>query len=952
MNTVSPPKKKRLFKKILKWTGIAFGVLLLVLISLPFIFKDKIAEMVKQEVNNNVDATVNWESFDLTLISTWPNFTFQLNGLTVDGKGDFEGVRLAGMQKLDLVIDLKSALFGDKYEIKKIGLHKPELHILVLEDGKANYDIAMTDTTAVEEEAEESAFALTISEYYMKEAHLIYDDRTLAVFTEFKNLNHSGKGDLTQDIVIFKTLTDAESATIAYEGINYLNKAAVNMKFDIEMNMVEWLFKFQENNLRINAANLSFDGWFKMADDFYDMDIAFKTNENTFKSFLSLIPGAYTPDFGNLKTDGTFSLTGFVKGKMDDLNMPAFGVDLNVDNAWFQYPDLPNKVQNITIRAAVDSPEGSDMDKMVVEVSKFHLEWLKNLVDAKLKLTHPMTDPNIVCSIKSFVDLAKLSETFPLGEGENYNGILTSDVNINGRMSALENEDYEKFKAEGNLSLSKMLYQSADLPYDVKIDSLLFRFSPQFLELTSFTGFIGESDMQAKGKIDNYLAYFLREELLKGSFDFTSNKLNLDEMMASTETENSSTDTQDAAPTADESYGVIEVPKNIDFTLNTAIKTLVYDSLPISAIRGVIEAKEGVARLKNVSMNMFGGSLGLNGTYNTQTSVPKVAFDYDMRDLDIKQSAGYFNTIEKLAPMLQKCTGRFSSSFHMTTDLDGNMEPVYETMNGGGNLKTKSVFIEGLEPLNQLASKLKVDRLAKQTINDVSVDFKFVDGKLVVEPFKFKMGKIDSEVAGSTAFTQEVDYVMAMQVPRSELGAQANAVIGNLTQQAASKGVTVDVSDVIPVTARITGTTTDPKVSVDLAEQGKNVMDDVKEQIKEQVKEKVEEKVKEVKEDVKAKVDEEVAKIMDEAGKRAEQIRTEGKNAAAKVKEEGYKQAQQLEDAAKNPLEKVAAKKAADKVRKETDEKAQKVEDEANKRAEQVMKEAEQKVDKVRNAGG
>jgi hypothetical protein len=949
----TPKKKKSIVKRIFKWTGITFLFLLIVLISLPFIFKGKIAELIKKEVNKNVNATVDWESFDLTLISTWPDFTFQLNGLTVDGKDDFEGVRLMGMEKLDLVIDLKSAIFGDKYEVKKIGLYNPEINVLVYEDGRANYDIAISDTTATEEEvAEESAFSLSLSEYYIKNGNVVYDDRSLLTYTRLKNLNHSGKGDLTQDVVLFSTLTSADQATISYDGIKYLNQSIIDMKFDIEMNMVEWLFKFQENNLRINAANLSFDGWFKMAEDFYDMDITFKTNENTFKSILSLVPGAYTPDFGDLKTDGTFSLSGFVKGKMDDVNMPGFGVDLSVDKAWFQYPDLPNKVQNITVRASVNSPEGPDMDKMVVDVSKFHMEWLKNLIDANLKLTNPMSDPNIACGIRSLVDLAKLSETFPLGEGESYNGILSSDISLNGRMSALENEDYEKFKAEGTLALSKMLYQTKDLPYDVKIDSMLFRFSPKFLDLVTFTGFIGESDMQAKGKIDNYMAYFLRGELLHGVFDFTSNRMNLDQMMGSTETQATPATASAPAETAPtETSGVIEVPKNIDFVLNSAIKTLVYDSLPISDIKGTIEAKEGVARLRNVNMNMFGGSMGLNGTYDTRSSTPKVNFDYDMRELDIKQSAAYFNTIEKMAPMLQKCTGRFSSKFNMTTDLDKNMEPVYETMNGGGNLKTKSVYIEGLEPLNQLAANLKIDRLAKQTINDVSVDFKFINGKMVVEPFKFKMGKIDSEVAGSTAFTQEIDYVMAMQVPRSEMGAQANAVIGNLTQQAASKGVNVTVADVVPVKAKITGTTTDPKMSIDLAEQGKNMLDDVKEQIKEQIKEKVEEKIEEIKEDVKAKVEEEVAKIMDEANKRASQIRAEGKTAAAKTKDEGYKQAQAIEDAAKNPLEKAAAKKAADKVRAETDEKARKIEDEANKRADQVIKEAEAKADKVRNAG-
>ena len=69
-------KKKSRIKKILKWSGIVFLLLLITLISLPFIFKDKLVEVFKTEMNNSVNAKVDFGDFDLTLFSSFPYFSF------------------------------------------------------------------------------------------------------------------------------------------------------------------------------------------------------------------------------------------------------------------------------------------------------------------------------------------------------------------------------------------------------------------------------------------------------------------------------------------------------------------------------------------------------------------------------------------------------------------------------------------------------------------------------------------------------------------------------------------------------------------------------------------------------------------------------------------------------------------------------------------------------------
>lgn len=54
-------------KKIFLSLVIILVILIGAAIALPFIFKDKIIAKVKSEINNNINATVNFGEFDLSV---------------------------------------------------------------------------------------------------------------------------------------------------------------------------------------------------------------------------------------------------------------------------------------------------------------------------------------------------------------------------------------------------------------------------------------------------------------------------------------------------------------------------------------------------------------------------------------------------------------------------------------------------------------------------------------------------------------------------------------------------------------------------------------------------------------------------------------------------------------------------------------------------------------------
>ena len=954
--------KKSIISSILKWTGITFLLVLIALIIIPIIFKDDIKKLVIKEANKSLLADLSLGEFDLTFISTFPNMTIKLADMKLTGRNEFKGVDLVNIKEFTAHVGFWSVIGGDKVEISEINLDKPSFDVRILSNGKANYDIVKPDSIKTpEEKSEPSKFELKLKEYSINNANIRYDDQPGDMFTELVNMTHSGTGDLTADVIDFNTTTHIDEMTFEMEGISYLKKVKTDLLANILMEFTEKTSKFtlKNNEVSLNALHFSVDGFYEMLEGYDNMDLKLKAEKATFKDFLSLIPTFYQSGYESMIAQGNLAFKGQVKGRMDDKNMPAWDFGLQVDKAKIKYSDLPGSIDNIVIKAGSKFVGGENMDKMTLDVPKFHADFVGNTIDATLKMRNPMTDPMIDSKIVAKVNLATLGKVIPMAEGESYNGKLDADVLLNGRMSALEKQDFEAFKATGTVLLSDILYKSKDLPNDVSVKKMLLRFSPQNLSLESLDAKMGKSDFQMAGKIDNYLGYVFRDELLKGDFTFNSTNLDLDELMGTSATApaaatNVEASSVTAPPASSEPF---LIPNNIDFNLITSLANVKYNGIVIKNISGGVKMKEEVASLENLTMNAMGGTIGLKGKYDTKEHhKPHVDFAYDLKGIDIKELAENFLTIEKLAPIAKYASGKISTTFDMKSDLTASMEPIYNSLSGAGDFFSSMLKISGYKPLEKIADVLNMSKLSSQTLTDFKTKFKFQNGKVSLTPFDVKLGKIVTNISGSSSFERDLDYALTMNIPKEEIPASMLKVVEDQLKKINNIVPKLNLSAIpafIKVNLKVTGKGTDPKVTTDFKEAllkatgnlKDNLVNTVKETIKDTVKAIVGKKIEEIREDLNAKKQ----KILEDAQKLADKAKVEGKRLADAERELGNKAAKvAMDEAGGNPIKKKLAEALANKAKKTAEEKAVKIEHEANAKADLIMKNAREKADQVK----
>lgn len=923
--------KKSLARRIFKWTGITLLLVIVLLVLAPFIFKDKIVAIVKEQANKNLNAKVDFGDFDLSIISSFPDFRFKINRVSVIGINEFENDTLAYISELKTDINIKSVISGDKYQINSIVVDKPRIMARVLPNGKANWDIAKpsADTTTTAEEP--SKFAMELEELKINNAYIVYDDLQGAMYGRLEDFNYSLQGDFTQDNFTMNNVLEIAKTTFKMGGVSYLSDVNTKLKADIDANMPNMKFAFKENELSLNDLHLGFDGFVEMPDTNIKMDVKFKTKDTEFKSILSLIPVVFTHDFKGLKTSGKLSLDGFAKGTYNASSLPAFAVNLAIDNAMFKYPSLPKSVNNVNVDVHVNNPTGV-LDATTIDVNKFHVEMAGNPIDLSAHVRTPISDPGLRADVRGTIDLSSVKEFIPLDKGDALDGVIKSDISVAGNMSAIDKKDFEKFKASGGLEISKMNYKSATLPYEVLLNTMKMNFSTQYVELATFDAKLGNSDVQANGKIENFMQYLFKDDLIKGTFNVNSSLMDLNQLMSSSSS-TAAAPTESAATTSTASTAVMEVPGNIDFVLNSKVGKVLYTNLVLENVLGEIVVRNHKVDMTNLRMNTMGGLLTINGFYETANPKrPSTGLNLRVENFDIQSTYKAFVTIQKLAPVAQYANGKFTATLeNFNTTLNDKMEPDLTSVKAKGIFKTEKVSVGGFPPFQKLGEALKMEQLKKQDIENVNVNYEIKDGRVVMAPFNTKISNIPTSIEGSTGIDQTIDYKWKMQIPKTMFGGAASSALDGLLKQAnTAAGTKMEVGDKVPVTVNFGGTVTNPTIKTGLK-------DDVKSTVATVTTQAVNTAID--------KANEEAQKILEEAKAQCEKNKAEAQANAEKTKQEGYAQADQLVEQAGNPIAKVAAKKAAEAAKKKVDEKVQKIISDAEAKCLKQLEDAKAKAD-------
>ena len=791
-------------KKALKIIGITLLIIIALLIAIPFAFQGQIKDMVKRFINQNLNAQVEFSDVSLSFFRSFPQAHVNLSDLVITNFEPFKDETLATAKDISFSMNINE-LFKTSGETPIIvkSIYVDEVLLTLKTDifGNNNYDITKENTSTASTEQESNSFSFDIEDYNIKNSVLNYIDESTYILMHITELNHEGHGTFSAETSELDTKSEA-NVSLSMDSINYLSSNPVKLNALIGLDLNNSTYTFKENKGFINDLPLEFKGYIKQLEKGQQIDISFENPESDFKSFLAVIPKAYSKDIANVQTSGDFKVKGLIKGLSSDETIPNLDISITSNNASFKYPNLPKGVKNIIINTEIKNTTGK-LDDTYINIKTLDFKIDDDVFKSSATLKNITKNMSVNANLDGVLNLANISKAYPIELENTLTGILKGKVNTSFDMNAIETNAYNRIKNNGSASLTDFVFSSEDIVNPIHITNASLTFNPGTVSLNDFKAKTGETDLDAKGTINNLLGFLLSDNTLKGNFNVNSNVFKVSDFMTEDTPSKNTKTTSDSAS--------LKIPAFLDCTINADVRTVIYDNLNLKNVTGTLFIKDQQAKLQNMKSNIFNGALSISGAISTKENVPSFNLNLGANGFDISESFKNLELLQNLAPIAKVLQGKLNTNINLSGKLDNEFAPDLSTVSGDAlaELLATRVGDNQSELMNKLEGALSFIDFNKLNLKDLKTKLAFANGKVSVKPFDIKYDDIAITVSGAHGFDKSIDYSAVFNVPAKYLGSEVNRLIGKINSS--------EVNNIsIPITANIGGNFTSPTVKTDL----------------------------------------------------------------------------------------------------------------------------------------
>jgi AsmA protein len=466
------------------------------------------------------------------------------------------------------------------------------------------------------------------------------------------------------------------------------------------------------------------------------------------------------------------NLVGDVKtnGKFDQKNklFPVTNGIIDLQNGYLKTPYYPNPITNITIKSKIENNKGTFDDlKVTLKPAQFIFEGKPVFVEADL---NNFDDLAYDIKAKGELDVNKIYKVFSQ-KGLDLDGFVKADLVLKGKQSDAEKGNYSKLYNKGTLELRNIGIASEYLPKKFIIKEGIFKINQDKMSFNNFLAAYGQSDFRMNGYLQNVFNYATTNTgVLRGSFNVTSRYINVDEFMSNTTADVSvaknpapKTETK---PTEAKETGVIIIPTNLNLKFTANAQKVNFDKLNLQNAVGNLNMNKGKLSMQNTGFNLIGCNVVMNANYKAVTT-QKANFDYNIKasDFDIKRAYNEIEVFRKMASAAEKAQGIVSLDYQLKGRLNGNMEPVYPSLTGGGTLSVKDVKVRGLKMFNAVSKETSSDAMKNPDLSKVDIKTTIKNNIMTVERFKFKFAGFRPRIEGTTSLDGKLNLKMRLGLP-------------------------------------------------------------------------------------------------------------------------------------------------------------------------------------------
>jgi AsmA protein len=251
------------------------------------------------------------------------------------------------------------ALIRDDITINEFYISGADINVHVNEKGEANYNVYKSQgSSGSTASSADTTTALKLEKIVIEKSDVVYNDLSSGILINARELNYSGRGDLSKAIFGLTSHLAIDSFDFYYDKEPYILRRKLQADLITNINTNSLALEFRNNKLKINKLPLEFTGKYEFLERGYKMDFKLKSANAELADVFTTLPPSYQKWLMKTRIDGNASLQATLSGRYiaGTDTMPDLSFTMKVRNGFIAYEKAPLPLRNFYLDFASRLP--------------------------------------------------------------------------------------------------------------------------------------------------------------------------------------------------------------------------------------------------------------------------------------------------------------------------------------------------------------------------------------------------------------------------------------------------------------------------------------------------------------------------------------------------------------------------------------------------------------------
>lgn len=463
-------------------------------------------------------------------------------------------------------------------------------------------------------------------------------------------------------------------------------------------------------------------------------------------------------DYAHISADGEIKLADVVFNVPDKINSKFKEADIALSNTKEGLLHVTAMMNGVSVS---DSVSHLSLDSLSVvatgqeKTGESFLEGTFNYANLRISLrndTLALASGHSAVSFKvnQTVDLSFQADTLRLRAVDNEFNMSRARVNVTAGKDLLK----------GRVAFRGVSISVPKFPLPMSMPATVLSVNNHKITLRKAAFKIGNSDVEMDGFVENLISAASGELPLTMRVNVNSSMLNLTEIAhalnqltpAASEAETEVADTS--------TLQLFKIPKNIDFEMDTNFKHVEFGALLLDNVHGVVTLKNGVARLKGLSMEMLDAKLATTVVYDSSADEENVNVGLIMgsKSIDVHSVIKLIPSLDTLMPMLNSFEGKLNFKLAANTKFYPGFTIHPTEIQATIGLQGEDLVLLDGQTFSEISKLLMFKNKKRNVVDSIGVQMAVTNGAVEVFPFLIQIDRYRAAIGGEHYLTNNFNY--------------------------------------------------------------------------------------------------------------------------------------------------------------------------------------------------